>query len=399
MKKQITFFALLMGMIAAKAQTANFTVSVNGNKVTTINTSALTFNATDSFAAEWFFIGPGTMVYEKFDSALYEFTTGGQYEIVLNINHFVKTPASPTNWVLKQDTIEAIKTVMVGGSTFFSLSGNIKYQGQNTKQALPFLLKKVNDRYEMVRFTLLDDSGSFTFDNLVNDTFIIWAFPFTCDSCTLNSLNVLPTYSGDVAIIDNAIKIIPSANITNYNINLVEPTPLLGVISINGKVMNGNAPAASSILLTSTDKTKFYRSVASNVTDGNYNINNIEAGTYLLQPIVDGIPYAATTITVSQNGVFNINLAPATTSIFEKDMDLTTFSVYPNPFVDRIFIESIGNVKSRSVQLLNAQGKLFYENRNTTETEMNLSELQGGLYFIRIEAENGSVNTLRIIKN
>ena len=114
MKTQIILFlALVLGINSANSQTASFTYSVNSKKVTTINTSTFTKTSNDSFTANWYFQGGGNILFEKFDSASYEFFTGGNYQVILKLNHFVRDLINPTRWTLKQDTIQSISTISV----------------------------------------------------------------------------------------------------------------------------------------------------------------------------------------------------------------------------------------------------------------------------------------------
>lgn len=400
MKTLIIIITLALGINLAKAQTADFTYRVEGNTVTAINTSSLQFSATDTFTANWYFRGDGSNIYERFDSASYRFLTGGNYQIILSINHLVKTPENPNNWVWTRDTIEMIKSVNVGGSNFFSLSGNIQWRGENAKAGTPFLLKSVNGRYQMVRFTNVAEDGFFQFDNLATDTFVIWTLPSGCDTCRFNASNVLPTYSGNTATLDSAERLVPTANITNYIVNLLEPTPLLGNLVINGKVTKANAPTKSTIVLTSTDKTKFYRFAVSDSINGIYNMNNIEAGTYLLQPIIDGVPYLPLNVTVStNNSVVDIDLSNLTTLVKEQSNSKDLFSIHPNPFTDKINVYNGTQSKLKSMFILNLQGQLVFKSENLDLNYVELSELNSGQYFITITNTNGFYDTIKVIKN
>jgi hypothetical protein len=69
----ILLFVSLLLIGNAYSQTANFTYRLEGNTVTTTNTSILQFSATDTFTAKWYFRGDGTSIYERFDSASFAF--------------------------------------------------------------------------------------------------------------------------------------------------------------------------------------------------------------------------------------------------------------------------------------------------------------------------------------
>jgi CTP:phosphocholine cytidylyltransferase-like protein len=397
----ILLFVSLLLIGNAYSQTANFTYRLEGNTVTTTNTSILQFSATDTFTAKWYFRGDGTSIYERFDSASFRFFTGGSYQIILSIDHLVKTQQNPNNWVWTGDTIEMIKTVNIGGSNFFSLSGNIQWRGENAKAGTPYLLKIVNGRYQMVRYTNVSEDGFFQFDNLTTDTFVIWTLPSSCDTCKFNASNVLPTYSGNTVTLDSAEKLIPTANITNYTINLLEASPLIGNLVINGKVTKANIPTKSGIILSSIDKSKFYRFALSDSLNGNYTIKNIEAGTYLLQPTIDGVPYLPLKVTISADStVVDINLSTLTTQVTEQRFDNNSlFSIYPNPFADKININKNNQSKLKSISVSNSQGQLIFKSEIFDKNELDLSNLNSGLYFVTINNTDGESNTIKILKN
>ena len=67
--------------------------------------------------------------------------------------------------------------------------------------------------------------------------------------------------------------------------------------------------------------------------------------------------------------------------------------LYPNPMNDVLYIESDDVV---SVTFFNAVGQqvLFVENRN----EIDVAELNNGLYFVRLVDNKGNTLTKKIIK-
>ena len=402
MKTQIILFlALVLGLNSANSQTASFTYSVNSKKVTTINTSTFTKTSNDSFTANWYFQGGGNILFEKFDSASYEFFTGGNYQVRLKLNHFVRDLINPTRWTLKQDTIQSISTISVSASNIFNLSGNVKWKGTNINKGNVHLLKKNDSNFVSVRFAQINGTGNYSFNNLTNDTFIIWAQPIICDTCILNSSNVIPTYYGNSEKIDSALKIIPTSNLTNINIDLKEPSMLSGLLKLTGKVSNGtNFIGNTSLLLYNINKSKVFRHSVSNNFNGEYSLDKIEAGNYLIQPIVNGIPYSTINLTVStDNSVVNIDLSTLTTSVKEQFNNKVLFSIYPNPFTDKININNGTQSKLNAISILNLQGQIVYKSENLDLNDIELSELKTGLYFITITDTNGLTETIKLLKN
>ncbi len=397
----LSVITLVLGINSANSQTASFTYSVNSKKVTTINTSIFTKTSNDSFTANWYFQGGGNILFEKFDSASYEFFTGGNYQVRLKLNHFVRDLINPTRWTLKQDTIQSISTISVSASNIFNLSGNVKWRGTNINKGNVHLLKKNDSNFVSVRFAQINGTGNYSFNNLTNDTFIIWAQPIICDTCILNSTNVIPTYYGNSEKIDSALKIIPTSNLTNINIDLKEPSMLSGLLKLTGKVSNGtNFIGNTSLLLYNINKSKVYRHSISNNFNGEYTLDKIEAGNYLIQPIVNGIPYSTLNLTVStDNSVVNIDLSTLTTSVKEQFYKKGLFSIYPNPFTEKINIYNGTQSKLNTVSILNLQGQLVFKSENLDINVIELSELNSGLYFITLTDTDGVSNTIKILKN
>lgn len=383
----------------AKSQNASFTVRIDGKTVTTFNTSNLTSTPTDSFSAIWQFNGAGRLLFQSFDSASYTFLTGGSYLVGLTVNHFVKTSENPNNWRLKLDTNQFFDTIVIGSGDNFTFAGKVFWRGQPVNKANVHLLKKDNGRYNFVRTSIVNELGEFSIDNLTSDTFVIWTQPIICDTCIINSMNVLPTYSGNTSILDSATSFIPIGDTSNYAINLLEPSPLIGNLLVSGRILNSSSPRSTSLLLLDNDKSKTFRFVNSNLINGEYSINNIAPGSYLLQPIVDGIPFNPVPITISQNASLDINLTPLTTSVTENESKFDDLNIYPNPFVDRILIQTESESSIESIKVMDIQGKIVFQEKYQLNKEIDLSNLENGLYLFRIESDNRNSKTIKIIKN
>lgn len=401
MKALILFLALVLGLNSANAQTASFTSKIAGNKVTTINTSTFPKTPNDSFTANWYFLGGGNFLFQNFDSASYEFFTGGNYQVILTLNHFIRDSNNPTRWTRKQDTIQSVSIISVSANNIFTLSGNVKWRAANINKGNVHLLKRNSNNWVSVRFAQINGAGNYSFNNLTNDTFIVWAQPIICDTCALNSSNVVSTYYGNSEKIDSALKIIPTSNLTNINIDLKEPSMLNGMLRFSGKVSNGtNFMGNTSLLLYNIDKSKVYRHTVSNSFNGDYALDKIEAGNYLIQPIVNGIPYSTLNLTVSSdNSVVNIDLSTLTTSVKEQFNNKGLFSIYPNPFTDKINIYNGTQSKLNAISIVNLQGQLVFKSENLDPNDIELSELNSGLYFITITDTNGFFETIKVLKN
>ncbi len=76
--------------------------------------------------------------------------------------------------------------------------------------------------------------------------------------------------------------------------------------------------------------------------------------------------------------------------INDKDISI---NIYPNPTKDKLFVESSEEVQS--VKIYSISGSLILNTRTTYE--INLSDLNLGLYFVEIQTEN-TIKYFEIIK-
>lgn len=72
------------------------------------------------------------------------------------------------------------------------------------------------------------------------------------------------------------------------------------------------------------------------------------------------------------------------------------FKVYPNPTTNWLNIEFTSDINAVSVFNLLGQ-QVIYKKINTTNTQIDMSELNAGTYLVKIDTENGS-KTLKVVK-
>ncbi|GGG54769.1 T9SS-dependent choice-of-anchor J family protein [Epilithonimonas arachidiradicis] len=85
-------------------------------------------------------------------------------------------------------------------------------------------------------------------------------------------------------------------------------------------------------------------------------------------------------------------VAPGTLAV--SDVNKTDVSVYPNPFTDVLNISDVKGVKSVSINDISGREVKTL----APATELNLSNLNAGLYIVNLKMEDGSVKTFKAIK-
>ena len=97
-------------------------------------------------------------------------------------------------------------------------------------------------------------------------------------------------------------------------------------------------------------------------------------------------------------------ITDTTTEYLEASNELTQniefgIKIYPNPTSSNLNIES--NTTIRSWVLLNQLGQLLKvdNNSNTKKAVLHISDLESGVYLLRIQLASGNTITKRVMKN
>jgi len=103
---------------------------------------------------------------------------------------------------------------------------------------------------------------------------------------------------------------------------------------------------------------------------------------------------------VSINGSSDFYLAKINKNVFINTSEINNyndFEIYPNPCRNSFFVLNNSNIQS--MKLYNSIGaKIYYYKKNDIKNEINISELDNGIYFLEIEYDNKLI-TKKIIKN
>ncbi|MEO8517002.1 MAG: T9SS type A sorting domain-containing protein [Flavobacterium sp.] len=89
-----------------------------------------------------------------------------------------------------------------------------------------------------------------------------------------------------------------------------------------------------------------------------------------------------------------------TLGVSSNELTASKIAVYPNPVTDVLTISSNGMVQMNTVSMIDINGGTVKSvNLNTTvESQINISDLNAGIYFMKIDTNEGSL-TKKVIKN
>ncbi len=217
-----------------------------------------------------------------------------------------------------------------------------------------------------------------------------------------SGFGALPTYHLSSLMWNSASIINHTGGTTQYkSIVLQYGTVTSGPGFIAGNVSAGANKGTSSgipgmtILLMASNGNP----VASVTTDanGDYSFTNLAPATYVVYPEEWGFNTTTASVVVLNNDPThnNINfvrsaraqtITPASTSI-RNIPNNAAFAVYPNPAKNTVTVELENNVKA-SIAVTDITGKVVVTATATGKTILRLDQLQKGLYFVTVEAEN-----------
>jgi hypothetical protein len=80
-------------------------------------------------------------------------------------------------------------------------------------------------------------------------------------------------------------------------------------------------------------------------------------------------------------------------------IDHQDFKLYPNPASNRLVIQSSAS-ENYHLKIINALGQVVLaQNNKVSSTDLDVSMLSKGLYFLNITSENSKTQTIKFIKN
>lgn len=102
---------------------------------------------------------------------------------------------------------------------------------------------------------------------------------------------------------------------------------------------------------------------------------------------------------IEKGSTGNLNLyAKWETATSIDDDSMYSYTVYPNPFTNTLFVDNLGE-GVQTVQLLNIAGSVIaQENKVYKQISFDTNNYYNGVYFVKITKEDGTSTTIKVIK-
>ena len=315
---------------------------------------------------------------------------------------------------------EVIQIYIADIAENFTLAGNVVNQANSEVEEGSIALYN-QQTYELVSEMNLGSTNSFEFTGLDTGNYILKYSP----DIKFEALGV-PTYSGNVLIMSEAVVINLNADVTDYTINLLEKTSALtGEETISGTAYktdeNSGGRTNEEVILSGVPvylldfQTEEILSNTTSDENGNFTFHQLDAGNYLIKsdyqlsevekelnkvPVENGDDSVKIKLSINDVKIWTEVLYVTATDDYQELQGVTFF---PNPFGDvlnyEIDNEYIGELE---LSVLDLSGRLI-KNENIQKQQLNytdqltLTDLSKGMYLIRIQSDNLSKN-LRVIK-
>jgi len=251
---------------------------------------------------------------------------------------------------------------------------------------------------------------AYSFPHVLPGTYLVKAYIINGPS---SGSGYIPTYHDSATSWSYAVPVTHgSSNTANVNIWMQLGTVISGPGFIAGNVLYGagkttgggpvGAPVPGLLIMLRDVSNKV---IASTYTDasGNYKISNIPYGTYSIYPEDMGYrttAWGSINITSANPHVNGINftqnstsIKPGTTAVANVAASSQSVTVYPNPTTGKLTIQwDAAASKTANVNVTNIAGQTVYSTQlnidGVERSEVNLTSLNAGLYFMNITSGN-----------
>jgi hypothetical protein len=181
--------------------------------------------------------------------------------------------------------------------------------------------------------------------------------------------------------------------------------PFQNTVTVSGLVLNDNNEAVSDAVVYVQSGSNYYAHGVTN-SKGEYKINNVPTGDYILVAHKVGSESDYKNVTITEKGMNNLvfNVTPKQhLSVTTDPFDFKLSQNYPNPFNPNTVISySVPKDGFVTLKVFNTVGQQVAElistnqNAGTYNVEFNAQNLSSGVYYYRLET-NGFVDTKKMI--
>jgi PKD repeat protein len=392
------------------AVSASFYSSTSGLTGYFMNTSTMVNNPGNpiSRVANWNF-GDGSTSNQQSPSHTYG--VSGSYTVLLT-TQWVDSLAQV---VLCTDTETAVVTVSAP-IPVDEITGYISWDSINAGQLTLKVWLIVHDAVantltavDSVNVTGWPWGTTYSFTNPAAGTYLTKA-------AVVSGTNVLlPTYHNNEFYWSNAASIVysGSGSSSQNNIYMLNGTPGSGPGFVGGSVLSGankgtaEGDPIADLLIVLKDASDNVIKFTYTDAQGNYTFSNVPVGTYTVFPEAMNyitIESAVLNVATGSANFGGVNFKQTQTHIkpigvgVESLPEANLFSVYPNPSHGIVKISWTSNNSTESISITDVTGRNMYSAEVDTRqsTQLNLSHLQPGVYFIKVSDKKAS-HTERVV--
>ena len=280
------------------------------------------------------------------------------------------------------------------------LTGTIRYQDNTqpvTNGRVMALRLNSNNEVIVLGSSPIASNGTYNITNLPAQECYIVAYPNS-------DLDFVPTYYPSTVDWENALRVVPSGNVNNINVNVFR----ISNTATNGVLGGGVFKHQISQVVNDTNVIDYavvyakqgnvYKSFSSSISNGDYGIHNLSVGTYEIH--ASRLGYANQTFMRTLSTLtdsVNIYMIPGTTGISGNGSSIPSgFELkqnYPNPFNPTTKIQYSLPVNGLvKLNIYDISGRQMATLVNTVQAAGNYtvqfdgSSLSSGIYFYAIEA-------------
>ncbi len=414
MKRIFIFMIAVLIAQSSYACTASFTQTITASTVNFKNVSSPTSGGSlDYVVSNWDF-GDGTSL-NSWD-ATHTYSATGRYLVRL----IVAYGDSMTRTITCEDTTYDSVTVtslthIISGSII--VDSTLSHLTYDTFKVWLITYDSTTDIIAAVdsMYTAGYDFVSYQFNSVSPGNYLIKAQDISTPS---SGASFVPTYHTSSLHWNTADYVLFSTGtLSGQDIYMQNGVPTSGPGFIGGNVLYGAGRMAHStgtvgdpvpgLLIYLMDASNKLVSSAYTDNSGNYSFSNIPTGTYTVYPENIGYTTTAWSSIVVSSGTTSIKtinfkqtstaIEPSTTAVANVSESNNSIAIYPSPSDGNINLQwGSVNSKTATISIVNMTGQKVYQgelNINSNgRNQLNLSQLQSGMYFINIQAGNMQYN-------